>query len=39
MTTRGLHKAVVRKIPAFLTKNEFWYGIDVSLPVNQWYFC
>ena len=39
MATRGLYKAVVRNIPAFLSKNEFYLGLNVSLPVNQWYFC
>lgn len=39
MASRGLYKAVVRRIPAFLSKNEFYLGLNVSLPVNQWYFC
>ena len=39
MATRGLYKAVVRNIPAFLSKNEFYLGLNVTLPVNQWYFC
>ena len=39
MSSRGLFKAIVRKIPSFLTKNEFYLGLNVSLPVNQWYFC
>ena len=39
MATRGLYKAVVRNIPAFLSKNEFYMGLNVTLPVNQWYFC
>ena len=37
--TRGLHKAIVRNIPSFLSKNEFFLGLNVSLPINQWYFC
>ena len=39
MATRGLYKAVVRNIPAFLSKDEFYLGLNVTLPVNQWYFC
>lgn len=39
MASRGLFKAVVRRIPSFLSKNEFYLGLNVSLPVNQWYFC
>jgi len=39
MATRGLFKAIVRNIPSFLTKNEFYLGLNVSLPVTQWYFC
>lgn len=39
MAARGLYKAVVRRIPSFLSKNEFYLGLNVSLPVNQWYFC
>ena len=38
MPTRGLYKAVVRHIPTFLSKDEFYLGLNVSLPVNQWYF-
>lgn len=38
MATRGLYKAVVRNIPIFLSKDEFFLGLNVSLPVNQWYF-
>ena len=38
MATRGLHKAVVRKIPIFLSKDEFYLGLNVSLPINQWHF-
>ena len=38
MASRGLYKAVVRNIPIFLTKEEFFLGLNVSLPVNQWYF-
>jgi hypothetical protein len=34
MATRGLYKAVVRKIPIFLSKEEFFLGLNVSLPVN-----
>jgi hypothetical protein len=33
-----LFKAVVRQIPTFLTKDEFYLGLNVSLPINQWYF-
>jgi len=33
LTTRGLYKAVVRKIPIFLNKDEFILGLNVSLPV------
>ena len=29
----------MRRIPSFLSKNEFYLGLNVSLPVNQWYFC
>ena len=39
MVNRGLFKAIVRNIPSFLTKNEFYLGLNVSLPINQWYFC
>jgi len=39
MANRGLFKAIVRNIPSFLTKNEFYLGLNVSLPINQWYFC
>jgi Smg-4/UPF3 family len=39
MATRGLFKAIVRNIPSFLTKNEFYLGLNVALPVSQWYFC
>jgi hypothetical protein len=39
MANRGLFKAIVRNIPSFLTKNEFYLGLNVSLPVTQWYFC
>jgi hypothetical protein len=39
MATRGLFKAIVRNIPSFLTKNEFYLGLNVSLPVTQWYYC
>ena len=39
VANRGLFKAIVRNIPAFLTKNEFYLGLNVSLPVTQWYFC
>lgn len=38
MPSRGLFKAVVRNIPSFLSKDEFYLGLNVSLPVNQWYF-
>jgi hypothetical protein len=38
MAARGLYKAVVRNIPIFLSKEEFFLGLNVSLPVNQWYF-
>jgi hypothetical protein len=38
MASRGLYKAVVRNIPIFLTKEEFFLGLNVSVSVNQWYF-
>jgi len=38
MATRGLFKAVVRNIPTILSKEDFYIGLNVSLPVNQWYY-
>jgi hypothetical protein len=36
---RGLYKAIVRKIPTFLSKDEFWLGLNCTFPVANWYFC
>ena len=38
MASRGLYKAVVRNIPLFLHKDEFYLGLNLKIPVNQWYF-
>jgi hypothetical protein len=38
MPHRGLFKAVVRQIPTFLSKEEFYLGLNVNLPVTDWYF-
>ena len=34
VATRGLYKAVVRNIPTILSKEDFYIGLNVSLPIN-----
>jgi hypothetical protein len=35
---RKLHKAVVRKIPNFLTEEAFRQGFNVDLPIDEMIF-
>lgn len=36
--SRKLYKAVVRKIPNFLTEEAFYQGFNVDLPIDYRYF-
>ena len=35
---RQLHKAIVRKIPNFLSEEAFHQGFNVDLPIDETYF-
>jgi len=35
---KKLHKAAVRKVPSFLSEEEFFRGLNIDLPVEQRYF-